>query len=59
MAKGQRPAYEVFVSEKSGDKNYYTKVGAAWEVSGGGISIKLTALPIDGSLVLFPPKSED
>lgn len=59
MPKGQRPDYEVFISQKNGDKNYYTKVGAAWNVSSDGISIKLTALPLDGSLVLFPPKESD
>ena len=30
----------------------------AWNVASDGISIKLTALPLDGSLVLFPPKGE-
>jgi len=59
MANGSKPDYEVFVSEKRGDKNWYTKVGAAWAVSNDGISIKLQALPIDGNLVLFPPKLED
>jgi hypothetical protein len=58
MAKGQRPDYEVFISQKNGDKNYYTKVGAAWNVASDGISIKLQALPLDGSLVLFRPKDD-
>jgi hypothetical protein len=60
MPKGQKPDYEVFISQKgAGDKNYYTKVGAAWNVASDGISIKLTALPLDGSLVMFPPKNGD
>ncbi len=59
MAQGQRPDYEVFVSEKNGDKTFYTRIGAAWNVSNDGISIKLRALPLDGNLVLFPPKQED
>ncbi len=59
MANGKRPDYEVFISQKGkDDKNFYTKVGAAWNVSKDGISIKLNALPLDGSLVLFPPKDE-
>jgi hypothetical protein len=53
---GKKPAYEVFISQKNGDKSFYTKVGAAWEVAKGGLSVKLTALPLDGNLVLFPPK---
>ena len=59
MANGKRPDYEVFISQKGkDDKNFYTKVGAAWNVASNGISIKLTALPLDGSLVLFPPKTD-
>jgi hypothetical protein len=42
----KKPDYEVFVSEKNGDKNYYTRV-------------KLQALPLDGNLVLFPPKEKE
>jgi hypothetical protein len=59
MAHGQRPDYHVFVSEKNGDSNFYTRVGAAWNVAKEGISIKLQALPISGELVLFPPKDGD
>lgn len=57
--KGSKPDYKVYVSRKVGDdKTYYTEVGAAWSVSEGGISIKLHALPTDGSLVMFPPKDD-
>lgn len=60
MANGKRPDYEVFVSQKGKDeKNFYTKVGAAWNVASDGISIKLHALPVDGSLVLFPPQDKE
>lgn len=52
----KRPDYDVFVSQKNGDNTFYTRIGAAWLVAKEGISIKLQALPIDGSLVLFPPK---
>ena len=56
---GKRPDYEVYVSRKNGDKNFYTKVGAAWTVAKDGISIQLDVLPLDGKLVLFPPKDEN
>lgn len=55
---GKRPDYDVFVSRPDGDKNFYTKVGAAWNVAKEGISISLQALPMDGKLVLFPPKDD-
>ena len=54
MAKGQKPDYSVSVSHQNGGKTHYTTVGAAWNVAKGGISVKLQALPADGSLVLFP-----
>lgn len=56
----KKPDYFVFVSRKgAGDKNYYSRIGAAWEVASDGISIKLDALPLDGELVLFPPKADE
>lgn len=59
MAQGNKPDYEVFVSQKNGESNFYTRVGAAWNVARDGISIKLQCLPVDGNLVLFPPKDGD
>lgn len=57
---GKKPDYEVFVSRKgSDDKTHYSRVGAAWNVSNDGISVKLDALPTDGSLVLFPPRENE
>ena len=55
----KKPDYGVFVSEKNGDETFYTRIGAAWNVAKDGISIKLNALPLDGNLVLFPPKPDE
>lgn len=53
----KKPDYDVFVSEKNGDKNYYTKVGAGWKVGSDGISIKLRPnIALVGEAVMFPPK---
>ena len=55
-----KPDYGVFVSEKNGDKTFYHRVGAAWNVSNDGISIKMKpGIAIYGDCVLFPPKDED
>lgn len=43
------------VKTKSG-RTMYHKIGAAWNVAKGGISIDLFATPVDGQIVLFPPK---
>lgn len=56
----KRPDYNVCVSRKgSDDKKYYTTIGAGWNVAKDGISIKLQALPTDGSLVLFPRRDDE
>lgn len=59
MAKGNAPDFKVFTSRKVGDKNFYTEIGAAWNVANDGISIQLHALPTDAKLILFPPKEDD
>lgn len=60
MASGQKPDFYVYVSrEGTDDKNFYTRVGAAWHVANDGISINLDALPTNGKLVLFPPKDDE
>lgn len=56
---GKKPDYEVFISQQSGDKNFYTKVGGGWNVAKNGISINLQALPVNGKLVLFPRRDDD
>ena len=57
-------AFNVFVSNDYKDEDqkkqtFYTKIGAAFNVEKGGISVALNALPIDGNLVLFPPKEKE
>ena len=53
-------AYHVRDGEKG--KNYWTRLGAAWDHKDGeGISIQLDVLPVggfDGRLVLRAPKDE-
>lgn len=58
---GKRPDYEVFTSRDSGDgeTQRYTKIGAAWKVAKDGISIKLDALPITDSVVIFPVREKE
>lgn len=58
MAK--KPDYNVYVSEKSGDKTFYHQVGVAWAVSNDGISVKFRPnIAVTGEIVMFPPKGDD
>lgn len=58
---GKSPDYGVFVSERreGQEKAFYTRIGSAWCVSNDGISVKMQALPVNGELVLFPPRDND
>lgn len=63
MAQGRKPDYRVYVTQQKVERgkpptNFYKEVGAAWTVERDGISIKLHALPVDGQLVLFPPREK-
>jgi hypothetical protein len=60
-AKSKRPDYEVFVVvETANEKAIWTRIGAAWSHDDGeGFSINLTAIPVDGRLVVRKPKSSE
>jgi hypothetical protein len=52
-------AYTVKPRPK-GQKAIWTRIGAAWpHGTGEGLSIELEAFPVDGRLVLIPPKAEE
>ena len=55
--KDTRPSHAVYTVEGQGKTSYWTKIGAAWaHESGEGFNIQLTALPLDGRLVVRKPK---
>ena len=56
--KNTTPDLKAFATTQSGDKTFYHEIGAAWKNSNGGYSIKLYANPINGDIVLFPPKAK-
>ena len=58
---GKQPDYHVYVvAEREGKKGFWMQVGAAWENKDGqGINVVLSALPVDGKLVLRRPKEGD
>ena len=53
------PDLIAYTTTKNGEKTFYHRIGAAWQHSkGDGLSLKLDAAPLDGNLVLFPPKEQ-
>lgn len=54
-----KPDHAVYVVEGEGDKAHWTKIGAAWSHNDGdGLNIQLTALPLNGRLIVRKPKTE-
>ena len=55
------PKYHAFVvKEREEDQKFWTRIGSACEHSkGGGLNIELDALPLDGKIVLLPPKDDN
>jgi hypothetical protein len=51
--------YAYTVKDRAGKKPVWTKIGSAWShAQGGGFNIELQALPMDGRIVLMPPRDE-
>lgn len=51
--KSNLPSHIAY-SVESGrdDKNHWQKIGAAWRTKADGLNIQLTAIPLDGKIVL-------
>lgn len=57
---GNRPSHKAFVVEGEGDKAFWTRIGSAWpNADGKGFNITLSALPINGRVVLREFTEED
>lgn len=53
---GKRPELIAYTVTQSGEENRFHRIGAAWENRKGGYKIKLHAMPLDGEILLLPPK---
>ena len=55
-----KPALIAYTVENTAnDKAIFTRVGAAWPNSKGGFQVKRSAIPVNGELVLLPPKESE
>ncbi|MCQ0990539.1 hypothetical protein [Jiella marina] len=58
-SKATAPSHSVYVVEGEGDRAFWTKIGSAWRHDDDdGFNLKLTALPIDGRLVIRKAKAK-
>lgn len=55
------PKYLAYtVKEREGKDPIWTRIGAAWEQpKAGGLNLELEALPLNGKIVLLPPKDAE
>ena len=56
----QQPTYQAYtVVKREGQDDFWLNIGAAWmHQDGDGYNVILQALPIDGKIVLRPPKAD-
>jgi len=53
--KPKLPSHIAFnVEDGKDDKSYWHRIGNAWENKDGGLNLKLSAIPVDGRVVLRP-----
>ena len=58
MTTKQKPSLYAYSVTGEGEKAFWTRIGTAWpHKSGEGFSIDLTAYPVNGRIVLMPPKA--
>jgi hypothetical protein len=57
----QQPNYRAYtVIKREGQDDFWLAIGAAFQhQDGDGFNVVLQALPIDGKIVLRPPKGDD
>ena len=64
MAQSTQKTLGVFtvrepVKKDKGERSFWTRIGTAFpHQDGEGFNIRLDALPLDGKLVLLPPKDD-
>jgi hypothetical protein len=64
MTKSQKPSHKVYVVEDRGEGDdtagFWTRIGSAWpHADGKGLNVVLSALPVNGRLVLREYTEED
>lgn len=59
MTKANKPAFTAYAVTGEGKQAFWTRIGSVWMHNHGeGFNIDLHALPVNGRIVLMPPKSE-
>ncbi len=54
----RKPELIAYTVTGTGENAFFHRIGAAWANSKGGFQIKLAANPVNGEIVLLPPKEK-
>ncbi|MBP0618257.1 hypothetical protein [Jiella mangrovi] len=58
-SKATAPTHAVYVVEGEGDRAFWTKIGSGWRHDDGdGFNLRLSALPLDGRLIIRKTKAK-
>ena len=58
MTQPKRPAFIAYAVTGEGKDAFWTRIGSVWQHNHGeGLSVELNALPVNGRIVLMPPKA--
>jgi len=58
--KSKRPTHRVYVVRKTGEKSFWTQIGAAWaNQDGKGFNLKLFLIPTDGAEIVMREATEE
>jgi hypothetical protein len=55
----RKPDLVAYVVTGSGENQFYHRIGAAWSNSKGGAKVILNAFPVNGEILLMPPKARE
>jgi hypothetical protein len=60
MTTTKKPAFNAYAVTGESKQAFWTRIGSAWQHQHGeGFNIELNALPVNGRIVLMPPKADD
>lgn len=60
MTKTKSPTHIAYVVHKTGETSAWDRIGAAWaNADGKGFTLRLSAVPLTGEIVLRERKAED
>lgn len=55
----KRPHYIAYTVTEHGERSYFNRVGVAWRTKKAGVKVVLEAFPVNGEVLLLPPRDDE